>query len=160
MAAPVSVVFGHFAGAQASLGVSQSGFDALVKLVRSGKAYVNISGVLSLFKSSAEYRCRTACVGTDSCYPTTHSVGIRLAAPRFIAGGKPPARLTLRRCSKLIMAVYSTNSPCGHQMRMCEKRFWSRTLPGCITFEPCSIQVAAASVHRVPIQCVVCSATQ
>jgi predicted TIM-barrel fold metal-dependent hydrolase len=67
MAAPVSVVFGHFAGAQASLGVSQSGFDALVKLVRSGKAYVNISGVLSLFKSSAEYRCRTACVGTDSC---------------------------------------------------------------------------------------------
>jgi predicted TIM-barrel fold metal-dependent hydrolase len=43
MAAPVPVVFDHFGAAQASLGTSQPGFDTLVNLVRSGKAYVKIS---------------------------------------------------------------------------------------------------------------------
>jgi predicted TIM-barrel fold metal-dependent hydrolase len=43
-AAPVSVVLDHFGGAQASLGTSQMGFDAMLDLVRSGKAYVKISG--------------------------------------------------------------------------------------------------------------------
>lgn len=38
MAAPVPVVFDHFAGARASLGVSQPGFDVLVKLIDSGNA--------------------------------------------------------------------------------------------------------------------------
>jgi len=45
--APLPVVFDHFAGARASLEVSQPGFNVLVKLIRSGKAYV---------KSSAAYR--------------------------------------------------------------------------------------------------------
>ena len=43
MAAPVPVVFDHFGGAQAALGVSQPGFDTLLNLVRTGKAYVKIS---------------------------------------------------------------------------------------------------------------------
>jgi predicted TIM-barrel fold metal-dependent hydrolase len=42
-AAPVTVVFDHFGGAQAEGGVQQPGFDALVSLVQSGKAYVKIS---------------------------------------------------------------------------------------------------------------------
>jgi predicted TIM-barrel fold metal-dependent hydrolase len=43
-ASPVPIVFDHFGGAQASLGIGQPGFDALVKLVRTGNAYVKISG--------------------------------------------------------------------------------------------------------------------
>jgi len=42
-AAPMPVVFDHFGGAQAALGVSQPGFDTLLNLVRTGKAYVKIS---------------------------------------------------------------------------------------------------------------------
>ena len=40
---PVPVVFDHFGGAQASGGVSQAGFDVLLDLVRSGRAYVKVS---------------------------------------------------------------------------------------------------------------------
>ena len=43
-ASPVTVVFDHFGGAQAAGGVAQPGFDALVSLVQSGKAYVKLSG--------------------------------------------------------------------------------------------------------------------
>ncbi len=42
-AAPVPVVFDHFGGAQGALGVTQPGFDALLALMRTGKAYVKIS---------------------------------------------------------------------------------------------------------------------
>jgi predicted TIM-barrel fold metal-dependent hydrolase len=41
---PVPIVFDHFGGAQASLGIRQPGFDALVNLVRTGHAYVKVSG--------------------------------------------------------------------------------------------------------------------
>jgi predicted TIM-barrel fold metal-dependent hydrolase len=47
---PVPVVFDHFGGLQASLGLEQPGFEDLLNLVRSGKAYV---------KLSAAYRCST-----------------------------------------------------------------------------------------------------
>lgn len=43
MASDVPVVFDHFGGAQASLGIEQPGFRTLVGLVRSGQAYVKIS---------------------------------------------------------------------------------------------------------------------
>jgi predicted TIM-barrel fold metal-dependent hydrolase len=43
-ASPVPVVFDHFGGAQAALGLEQPGFADLVELVKSGKAYVKISG--------------------------------------------------------------------------------------------------------------------
>ena len=42
--APMPVVFDHFGGAKAALGIAQSGFQSLLQLVRSGKAYVKISG--------------------------------------------------------------------------------------------------------------------
>ena len=44
LASPVPVVFDHFGGARAELGVDQAGFADLLQLVRSGKAYVKISG--------------------------------------------------------------------------------------------------------------------
>jgi predicted TIM-barrel fold metal-dependent hydrolase len=43
-ASPVPVVFDHFGGAQAALGVHQPGFADLVGLVHSGNAYVKVSG--------------------------------------------------------------------------------------------------------------------
>jgi predicted TIM-barrel fold metal-dependent hydrolase len=43
-AAPMPVVFDHFGGAKAALGVAQPGFETLLKLLRSGTAYVKISG--------------------------------------------------------------------------------------------------------------------
>src|SRR5579864_1040540 len=43
MAAPMPIVFDHFGGAQAALGVEQPGFDTLLKLVRTGRTYVKIS---------------------------------------------------------------------------------------------------------------------
>jgi predicted TIM-barrel fold metal-dependent hydrolase len=50
MAAPMPIVIDHFGGAQGQLGVGQPGFDTLLNLVRTGKAYVKIS---------APYRCST-----------------------------------------------------------------------------------------------------
>jgi predicted TIM-barrel fold metal-dependent hydrolase len=41
--ADVPIVFDHFGGARGELGVAQPGFDDLVELVRSGRAYVKIS---------------------------------------------------------------------------------------------------------------------
>ena len=43
MAAPMPIVFDHFGGAQGPLGVHQAGFDTLLNLVATGKAYVKIS---------------------------------------------------------------------------------------------------------------------
>ena len=41
---PMPVVFDHFAGARAAEGVDQPGFATVLDLVKSGKAYVKISG--------------------------------------------------------------------------------------------------------------------
>ena len=43
MASPLPFSFDHFGGAQASLGLNQPGLDALLSLLRSGKAYVKVS---------------------------------------------------------------------------------------------------------------------
>jgi predicted TIM-barrel fold metal-dependent hydrolase len=54
-AVPMPVVFDHFAGAQAALGVDQPGFDAVLDLVRAGKAYVKISGAYRASKNAPDY---------------------------------------------------------------------------------------------------------
>jgi predicted TIM-barrel fold metal-dependent hydrolase len=54
-ASPVPVVFDHFGGAQAELGPQQPGFADLVELVRSGKAYVKISGAYRASKLAPDY---------------------------------------------------------------------------------------------------------
>jgi predicted TIM-barrel fold metal-dependent hydrolase len=54
-ASPVPVVFDHFGGAQAELGVDQPGFSDLLQLVKSGKAYVKISGAYRASKLAPDY---------------------------------------------------------------------------------------------------------
>ena len=56
LTAPVPVVFDHFGGAQAALGVEQPGFSDLVELVKSGKAYVKISGAYRSSKLGPDYQ--------------------------------------------------------------------------------------------------------
>jgi len=55
MASTVPVVFDHFGGAQAALGVGQPGFADLIDLVRSGKAYVKISGAYRASTLAPDY---------------------------------------------------------------------------------------------------------
>jgi predicted TIM-barrel fold metal-dependent hydrolase len=54
-ASPVPVVFDHFAGAEAKLGPDQPGFADLLELVRSGKAYVKISGAYRASDRAPDY---------------------------------------------------------------------------------------------------------
>ena len=54
-ALPVPVVFDHFAGAKARLGVVQPGFDAVIELVHSGKAYIKISGAYRISDQPPAY---------------------------------------------------------------------------------------------------------
>ena len=55
MASPIPVVFDHFGGAQAALGVQQPGFDALLALVKSGHAYVKISAAYRSSNARPDY---------------------------------------------------------------------------------------------------------
>jgi predicted TIM-barrel fold metal-dependent hydrolase len=52
---PVQVVFDHFGGTQAELGPEQPGFSTLVELVRSGQAYVKISGAYLASSQAPDY---------------------------------------------------------------------------------------------------------
>ncbi len=54
-ASPVPLVFDHFGGAQAALGTEQPGFADLVALVKSGRAYVKISGAYRASKLAPDY---------------------------------------------------------------------------------------------------------
>jgi predicted TIM-barrel fold metal-dependent hydrolase len=53
LASPVPLVFDHFGGAQASAGVNQPGFGALVNLVKAGKAYIKISAAADSVSTKA-----------------------------------------------------------------------------------------------------------
>jgi len=55
MASPLPVVFDHFGGAQGPLGTGQPGFGAMLDLVRSGKAYVKISGAYRVSTKAPDY---------------------------------------------------------------------------------------------------------
>lgn len=54
-ASRVPVVFDHFGGAQARLGVGQPGWDDLIDLVRSGKAYVKLSAAYRISRQAPDY---------------------------------------------------------------------------------------------------------
>ena len=55
MASPVPAVFDHFGGADAAIGVDQPGFSDLLELVKSGKAYVKISGAYRSSKQAPDF---------------------------------------------------------------------------------------------------------
>jgi predicted TIM-barrel fold metal-dependent hydrolase len=91
-ASPVPIVIDHFGGAQASLGVRQPGFEALVNLVRAGAAYVKISGsyrssnqppdypdVAPLAKALIAANPRRILWGTDWPHPDSSQVAGRKA---------------------------------------------------------------------------------
>ena len=52
---PVPVVFDHFGGAEAAKGLEQPGWAELVEAVKSGKAYVKISGAYRLSNKAPDY---------------------------------------------------------------------------------------------------------
>ena len=54
-AAPLPVVIDHFGLAEAKLGTGQPGFGALVDLVRTGKAYVKISGAYRISSAGPDF---------------------------------------------------------------------------------------------------------
>ena len=56
LASPVPAVFDHFGGLEASLGLEQPGFADLVALVKSGKAYVKISGAYRSSTLAPDYQ--------------------------------------------------------------------------------------------------------
>jgi predicted TIM-barrel fold metal-dependent hydrolase len=76
LASPVTVVFDHFGGAQATLGVDQPGFSDLVEVVRSGKAYVKIS---------AAYRSSTKAPNYEDVAPLAKAL-IAANADRIVWG--------------------------------------------------------------------------
>lgn len=55
LAGPATVVFDHFAQADAARGVDQPGFASLVRLLQSGKAYVKVSGAYRVSTQSPDY---------------------------------------------------------------------------------------------------------
>ncbi|QOZ56332.1 amidohydrolase [Bradyrhizobium sp. CCBAU 53338] len=56
LASPVPVVFDHFGGLEAALGLEQPGFSDLVALVKSGKAHVKISGAYRSSNLAPDYQ--------------------------------------------------------------------------------------------------------
>lgn len=54
-ACPVPVVFDHFGDAQGALGVAQPGFETMLGFLRSGRAYVKISGAYRSSKQVPDY---------------------------------------------------------------------------------------------------------
>ncbi|MDP9112621.1 MAG: amidohydrolase family protein [Acidobacteriota bacterium] len=55
MASPIPVVFDHFGGIDTARGLTQPGFPDLINLVRSGRAYVKISGAYRASTQSPDY---------------------------------------------------------------------------------------------------------
>lgn len=54
-ASPVPLVFDHFGGADAAGGLDQPGFDTVVSLVASGRAYAKLSGAYRASKRAPDY---------------------------------------------------------------------------------------------------------
>jgi len=98
-ASPVPVVFDHFGGAQAALDVDQPGFADLLELVKSGKAYVKISGAIGPRNSGPILPMRAARPRTDrgECRPHHMGTDCRTRTPRACLGESRPMS---RRCSR------------------------------------------------------------
>jgi predicted TIM-barrel fold metal-dependent hydrolase len=91
---PVPTVFDHFGGVQASLGLQQPGFADLLEMIRSGSAYVKISGayrastqapdfpdVVPFAKAFIEANPDRVLWGTDWPHPATIAPGAKPTDP-------------------------------------------------------------------------------
>lgn len=87
LGSPVPVVLDHFAGAKAALGTGQPGFADVCDLLRSGKAYVKISGAYRASDKAPDFADATPLAqamiganadrivwGTDWPHPDSHTV--------------------------------------------------------------------------------------
>ena len=93
-AAPVTVVFDHFGGAQGAGRRAQPGFDALVSLVQSGKAYVKLSGAYRGSTQAPSYdRHGAARQGARRRQPAARSCG----APTGLTPTRRPTQSIPRR---------------------------------------------------------------
>ncbi len=54
-ASPVPIVFDHFVGARAHLGLMQPGFQSLLKLLREGNVYVKLSRINGISRRGPDY---------------------------------------------------------------------------------------------------------
>jgi predicted TIM-barrel fold metal-dependent hydrolase len=79
-ALPFPVVLDHFARAKAALGPGQPGFDALISLVKSGRAYVKISAAYRTSRRRRTSRRDGARAGAGRRQPRPHRLGQQLAA--------------------------------------------------------------------------------
>jgi len=116
------VVFDHFGGADAALGLDQPGWADLVELVKSGKAYVKISGAYRLSKQGPDY---------PDAAPFARAL-IAANADRIVWGtdwphpnsvtppDKKPTDLT--PLFQIDDGVCSTSSRCGHRTRRSAKK--------------------------------------
>ena len=97
--APVPVVFDHFGGAKAELGLQQPGFADLVELVRSGKAYVKISAAHRLSQLVPDYPDVVPLAQALIAANVDRVVGVRTG--RIRPGHHPGAsRQTSRHCGR------------------------------------------------------------
>ena len=89
-ASPVPVVFDHFAGARAALGTDQPGFADLCDMLRSGRAWVKVSGSYRASEKAPAYKDATPLAkamiaanadrivwGTDWPHPDSHAPGLQ-----------------------------------------------------------------------------------
>ena len=99
-ASPVPVVFDHFGGTNAARGVKEPGFDAMLDLVKAGRAYVKISAT-ELFSTTpphfAGYQdmARALIAAADSDVENTYIV-LTARALNAPSGPTPNARLRAR----------------------------------------------------------------
>src|SRR5204863_124063 len=82
-ASDVPIVVDHFGAADAALGVAQPGFQTLVGLVQSGKAYVKISGA---------YRCSANGPDYADGWTVVHGDGTMNTKAEYLADLKSGAR--------------------------------------------------------------------
>jgi predicted TIM-barrel fold metal-dependent hydrolase len=129
-ASPVPLVFDHFAGAQAALGLGQPGFADVLDLVRSGRAYVKISGAYRASKAAPDYSdvvpLAKALIAAN---PDRIVWGTDWPHPNSVT---PPGKKRPMLChfSRSTTASCSTCCRSGRQMRLSEKRFWSQIRRG------------------------------
>jgi predicted TIM-barrel fold metal-dependent hydrolase len=95
MSAPVPIVFDHFGGSIAAQGLNQPGFSDLLDLVKSGQAYVKISGAYRASTLAPDFRDVTpfakALIGAN---PDRIVWGSDWPHPRATPEGHQPTELT------------------------------------------------------------------
>ena len=111
-ASPVPVVFDHFGGAQAELGVGAARFQRSPGVGEVGQGLCEDLRRIPGFETRARLSGRGAArPGADRGEPRPHRLGHRLAAPGFGYPARKEGRPTSRRCSRSTTAGCSTSLP-------------------------------------------------